>query len=189
MLAGQMGQKTCGFRTLGSDLSRLLLSLQGRLAEAIEVDPTSSRVPDYNQPSPPPPSAAPPSAANTPLSRPLLLLLQQDGGGEVSIVGDPSAPSAGSRCGWRSLLRFRFGLACPTSGRRRYMPSALFPAGLVAEKRDIVGSYMFFFFFSRFHWAEMRGCISSAFADSGWLGLPFDTFCCRVSYKTDENTL
>lgn len=96
------------------------------------------------RPSPPPPSTAPPSAANTPLSRPLLLLLQQDGGGEVAIVGDPSVPSAGSRCGWRSLLRFRFGLACPTSGRRRYMPSALFPAGLVAEKRDIVGSYMFF---------------------------------------------
>ncbi|PWZ27964.1 Cytochrome c oxidase subunit 6b-1 [Zea mays] len=35
-----MGQKSRGFRTLGSGLSRLLLSLQGRLAEAIEVDPT-----------------------------------------------------------------------------------------------------------------------------------------------------
>jgi hypothetical protein len=76
-----MGQKSRRFRTLGSGLSRLLLSLQGRLAEAIEVDPTSSRVPDYNQPSPP----APPSAANTPLSRPLLLLLQQDGGGEETL--------------------------------------------------------------------------------------------------------
>lgn len=179
-----MGQKSRGFRTLGSGLSRLLLSLQGRLAEAIEVDPTSSRVPDYNQPSPPPPSAAPPSAANTPLSRPLLLLLQQDGGGEETLpLRLLVLVAAGARY---------YGLGLALRARRQGAAGTCPPlcsgriGGGELRHRRIV--YVFFFF-SRFHWAEMRGCISSAFADSGWLGLPFDTFCCRVSYKTDENTL
>jgi hypothetical protein len=114
LLAGQMGRNSRGFRALGlrsfsspSVAARRKRS-QSRLTRPAAEDRSAQHHPLR------------PSAANPPLCRPPP---QQDGRGEIAILVGPSAPSAGSRYARLVLITvYRFGLAYPTSGRRRHMP-------------------------------------------------------------------